>query len=114
MLDLAGCMILNPQFLTCCLISVPKLHHSPCRKAAGLGHMNMMTSFRAAPAAILQADFAVMPALPLSPHVHVVGSLTSRPAQPLQGELKRLCEAAGRREVVVVSMGTTAVPGKPL
>ena len=52
------------------------------------------------------------PAVPLSPHVHVVGGLTPRPAKQLPPELLRLCEASQPSGVVYVSMGTTAIPGR--
>ena len=65
------------------------------------------------PSCCLQGDFAFLPAVPLSPHVHVVGALTPMPAKQLPPELLRLCEASQPSGVVYVSMGTTAIPGRP-
>ena len=65
-----------------------------------------------APSCCSQGDFAFLPAVPLSPHVHVVGGLTPRPAKQLPPELLRLCEASQPSGVVYVSMGTTAIPGR--
>ena len=42
----------------------------------------------------LQGDFAFLPAVPLSPHAHVVGSLTAKPAQQLPADLLALCDAS--------------------
>ena len=65
-----------------------------------------------APSCCSQGDFAFLPAVPLSPHVHVVGGLTPRPAKQLPPELLRLCEASQPSGIVYVSMGTTAIPGR--
>ena len=51
--------------------------------------------------------------VPLDPHVHVVGSITAAPAQPLQAPFSDIYEAAGETGVVYVSLGTTAIPGMP-
>ena len=62
---------------------------------------------------VLQGDFAFLPAVPLSPHAHVVGSLTAKPAQQLPAALLALCDASRQQGVVYISTGVTAVPGKP-
>ena len=71
-----------------------------------------LQSMQEAAAWIYQADTAVVPPIPTSPHVHMVGALTPQPPQPLPEPLKALCDSAGSKGVVLVSMGTTAVPGK--
>ena len=60
----------------------------------------------------MQADFAFLPAVPLSPHVHVLGAFTPKPAKQLPPELLSLCDGSREHGVVFVSMGTTAIPGE--
>ena len=59
-----------------------------------------------------QADTAVIPVMPLSPHVHLVGALTAEAPKPLFEPFKSICDSAQGSSLVFVSMGTTAVPGE--
>ena len=60
----------------------------------------------------MQADFAFLPAVPLSPHVHVLGAFTPKSAKQLPPELLKLCNESRKHGVIFVSMGTTAIPGE--
>lgn len=82
-----------------------------CRIQNDIAPWSMVKSTLAAPAVILNADFAVSVPLPLSPHIHAVGALNSAPAQALPADLERLFQASLPYGVVYVSMGSVAIPG---
>lgn len=63
---------------------------------------------------IYQADTLLFPASPISPHWHLVGALTATPARPLPNNLQSVCDAAGSKGFVYVSLGTTNTPGMEL
>ena len=76
--------------------------------------MGWTQSLRYSAAVIYQGDFAMLPAIPMSPHAHMLGSLTAEPAQPLPTDLADLCSAAGDGGIVFVSTGSSAIPGELL
>ena len=80
------------------------------RKNNGMPHLSYKTSLRQAAATIYQGSFAAIPALPLSPHAHVVGSLTAKPAQSLPVDLAEYC-AQHPDGAIFISTGTSAIPG---
>ena len=73
--------------------------------------MTYIKSLQQSAAIIFQADFAVLPAIPMSPHAHVLGPFTAEPAQPLSGALREFCDAALDTGMVYVSTGSSAIPG---
>lgn len=82
------------------------------RKQGGLQHVTYAASLQQSAAWIFQGDTAWLPAIPLSPHAHLVGSLTAAEPQPLPEPFKSVCDGASGTGLVYVSMGTTAAPGK--
>ncbi|KAK9804502.1 hypothetical protein WJX73_000449 [Symbiochloris irregularis] len=80
-------------------------------KAAGLKDADFLTSAQESAAVILQGSFAVIPAFPLSPHMHLVGAFTPEPAKALPSELQRICDSAAETGLVYVAFGNTGAPG---
>ena len=68
-------------------------------------------SLRLAAAVIFHSHTAVIPAIPLSPHAHVIGSLTAKPASPLPDGLARFC-TKHPEGVVFIPTGSSLIPGK--
>lgn len=83
-----------------------------CRKNYGMPNLSYRASLQQAAAAILQAHFAAIPAIPLSPHAHVLGSLTAKPAEALPDGLAQFC-AQHPDGAMYISTGTSAIPGVP-
>ncbi|KAK9803370.1 hypothetical protein WJX73_010182 [Symbiochloris irregularis] len=78
----------------------------------GMKHTGYLREAQKSAAVIYQTDWAFAPAMAMSPHTHVVGALTAKPAQPLTGDLKAFCEAAAAegKGVVFISFGTSSTP----
>ena len=85
--------------------------HPPCRKHHGMPGLSYQESLRQMAAVIFHSHNAVIPAIPLSPHAHVIGSLTARPASALTDGLARYC-AQYSQGVVFISTGSSLIPGK--
>ncbi|KAK9794958.1 hypothetical protein WJX73_003384 [Symbiochloris irregularis] len=85
-------------------------NYSPLWTQHGMPDMSYVKCLRKASAWIFQGDFALLPAIPMSPHAHVLGSLTAEPAQPLQGKLRAFCDAALDTGVIFISSGSSATP----
>lgn len=79
----------------------------------GMPEGSYAKSQRRSVASIFQGDFAFLPSLPLSPHCHVVGSLTAYPPKPLPEKLQAFLDGAIDTGVIYISSGTSAVPGAP-
>ena len=86
----------------------------PSRRQGGLGHLGYTKSLQNSAAWIFQGDNAWLPALPLSPHAHLVGGFTAAEPAPLPEPFESICDGANGTGLVYVSMGTTGLPGRPL
>lgn len=82
-----------------------------CRIQDDIAPWSMIKSNLAAPAVILNADFAISVPLPLSPHIHVLGALSPVPAQALPDVLEQLFQSSLPHGVIYVSLGSLATPG---
>lgn len=83
-------------------------------RQGGLSQLGFTKSLQNSAAWIFQGDNAWLPAIPLSPHVHLVGGLTAAEPQPLPQPFKGVCEGADETGLVYVSMGTTNQPDAEL
>lgn len=81
-----------------------------CRTKYGMPDMSYRESIRQASAVIFNSHFATIPAVPMSPHAHVLGSLTAQPAEALPEDLATLC-SKHPDGIVYMSYGTSAIPG---
>ncbi|KAK9788704.1 hypothetical protein WJX73_001257 [Symbiochloris irregularis] len=82
--------------------------YSPMWTQHGMPHLGYIKSLHNTAAMIYQGDWAYVPALPMSPHAHVLGSFTAEPAKALQGNLGAFCDSAS--SVIYVCSGSSAVP----
>ena len=80
------------------------------RKQGGLSELGYIESLQSSAAWIFQGDNAWLPAIPLSPHAHLVGGLTVGKPQQLPEPFRSICNGARGTGLVFISMGTTGQP----